>query len=411
MPRSKLVWAQFWEILDRAQVPSHLRIFHQRWVERWLREPHLHQGIDDPAQRFAKSLQACGLPDWQCRQAQRSVSAWIKAFDQIVGSLVDSPAVRTPSSWAEVIRDMQDALRIQNYSPRTMESYGMWVDRFAKRFPEVPVDGDQASQAVDAFLAELALSRNLARASIDQARNAFAWLFRRRLGFELHLAEKGTAHRGRRIPMVISATKVKELLAHCPEPWDLFFGLQYGCGFRLMELLELRVREVDLDRRVITVRHGKGDADRQCLLPQVLHQRLVSHLADRKELWRSDLERGFAKVDLPARGHSTSSTAWEWQHLFGASRPLRHPDEGDLRRWHPLENKVRDVLREAASQAGITCSVHPHLLRHCFATHLLEAGVPIQTIQGQLGHARLQTTLIYLHVRSPVPQTTSPLDL
>jgi len=290
MPRSKLVWAQFWEILDRAQVPSHLRIFHQRWVERWLREPHLHQGIDDPAQRFAKSLQACGLPDWQCRQAQRSVSAWIKAFDQIVGSLVDSPAVRTPSSWAEVIRDMQDALRIQNYSPRTMESYGMWVDRFAKRFPEVPVDGDQASQAVDAFLAELALSRNLARASIDQARNAFAWLFRRRLGFELHLAEKGTAHRGRRIPMVISATKVKELLAHCPEPWDLFFGLQYGCGFRLMELLELRVREVDLDRRVITVRHGKGDADRQCLLPQVLHQRLVSHLADRKELWRSDLD-------------------------------------------------------------------------------------------------------------------------
>ncbi|MBK9579427.1 MAG: tyrosine-type recombinase/integrase [Fibrobacteres bacterium] len=341
----------------------------------------------------------------------RSVECWLEARAQVLESL-DVPACSSqpPKTWLVVIQEMQDALRIQRYSPRTMESYGMWVDRFAKRCPEVPKDDLEASREADIFLAELALKHNLASASIDQARNSLAWLFRRQMGFDFVLPDKGTAHRGRRIPQVISSAKVRDLLTHCEDPWDLFFGLQYGCGLRLMELLEMRIQEVDLDRRVLTVRHGKGDVDRQCLLPQALHQRLGLHLARRQEVWNADLAKGHATVDLPGAAARTS-TDWRWQHLFGASRPLRHPVSGDRRRWRPLETKVREVLREAASRAGIIGHVHPHLLRHCFATHLLEAGVPIQTIQSQLGHAKLQTTLIYLHVKSPAPETTSPLDL
>lgn len=392
-------------------MPERLCVFHQRWVERWLEGLQGQLPPRDAPLRFSEQLAAKGVSDWQCRQAMRSVQCWLEARDEVMESL-DTPVRPSmpPKDWPTVIQEMQETLRIQRYSPRTMESYGMWVERFAKRSPVVPKDGLEASREVDAFLAELALKHNLASASIDQARNSLAWLFRRLLGFELSLADKGTAHRGRRIPQVISAAKVRDLLTHCEDPWDLFFGLQYGCGLRLMELLEMRIQEVDLDRRVLTVRHGKGDVDRQCLLPKALHQRLELHLARRQEIWKVDLEKGFATVDLP--GESTrTSTDWRWQHLFGASRPLRHPVTGERRRWRPLETKVRDVLREAASRAAIVGHVHPHLLRHCFATHLLEAGVPIQTIQTQLGHARLQTTLIYMHVKSPVPENTSPLDL
>jgi integrase len=165
------------------------------------------------------------------------------------------------------------------------------VDRFAKRCPEVPKDDLEASREAGIFLAELALKHNLASASIDQARNSLAWLFRRQMGFDFVLPDKGTAHRGRRIPQVISSAKVRDLLAHCEDPWDLFFSLQYGCGLRLMELLEMRIQEVDLDRRVLTVRHGKGDVDRQCLLPQALHQRIGLHLGATTR----GLERGSGK--------------------------------------------------------------------------------------------------------------------
>ncbi len=308
---------------------------------------------------------------------------------------------------------MVTRLQTQRYSPRTIERYFEWGRRFAEHTPEVPADGATASLTVQNFLRHLALARNLSPASIAQARNALAMVFTRILSMELVLEERGDAHRGRRLPSVIAPAEVRRLLRHCTAPWDLFFSIQYGCGLRLGELLEMRIGDIDLQRGLLTVRRGKGDKDRQVPFPHSLVGRLQEHLEERHELWKSDLHQGCAKVDLPfalQRKFPTADTSWEWQHVFGSSRPLRHESSGELRRWHPMETLVRAALRKAAFQAGHHARVHPHLLRHCYATHLLESGTSLREIQELMGHARIETTMVYLHVRSPAAAARSPLD-
>lgn len=330
---------------------------------------------------------------------------------------VESEIVEEPTgkleSWNDIFQKMERNLSTRKYSPRTIQAYLDWGRKFAFRHREIPKDGEEASNAVQGYLEYLALSRNLSRASIDQARNALAWLVKKEFGFEMVLGEKGDAHHGRRLPSILAPQTVKEILDMAPEPWDLFFGLQYGCGMRLAELLELRVQDIDLRRGTVVVRSGKGDKDRLIPFPKSLQARLERHLQERQKLWLEDKARGLARVDLPgslAAKYPHADTSWAWQHMFGSARPLRHPETGELRRWHPMESLVRDALRNAATAAGVTGRVHPHLLRHCYATHLLESGVPLPEIRELMGHARLETTMIYLHVRSPVASRFSPLD-
>lgn len=319
----------------------------------------------------------------------------------------------TLMDWPQVLTMFKERLIARNYSHRTIETYVDWARRLAASTPTVPRDSIQASVAVQIFLNSLALDRNLSLPSIQQARNALAWFVSKVLGFELVLEDKGHAHHSRRLPHVIAPSQVKALLAACPPPWDLFFGLQYGCGLRLSELLELRVGDLNLRRCMVGIRHAKGDKDRSLPLPTTLLPRAEVHLTERRGLWEKDKELGWARVDLPgalARKLPGADTSWEWQHVFGSYRPLRHPANGELRRWHPLDDVARRALQDAARRAGIDVRVHPHLLRHCYATHLLEAGTPIKTIQELLGHARLETTMVYMHVRSQGPLTRSPLD-
>jgi site-specific recombinase XerD len=350
-------------------------------------------------------LEAEGREEWQCRQAFQAV--------KVLREMLAPPPVAA-RSWSEVLVEFEIRLRERHYSPRTVESYLDWGRRFVRHAGGGPGEAEEVSGQVQAFLRHLVHELNLAPASLSIARNALAWLVKRVLGQELVLPDKGAAHRGRKIPQVLSRVAVQRLLGNCPDPWDLFFGLQYGCGLRLDELLELRVGDLDRERNILRVRGGKGDKDRQLPLPRSLGTRLDAHLSSRRELWQSDLPRGLARVDLPgalARKLRDADTSWEWQHVFGASRPLRHPESGEMRRWRPLEPRVRTALGEAAAAAGIDGRVHPHLLRHCYATHLLESGVPLREIQDLLGHARLETTMVYLHVRIDTASHTSPLDL
>lgn len=406
------IWAKFQELLDQARVPPHQRPYHSSWVRRWIDGL---EGMDLPRnapQRYSEKLLDDGVAEWQARQAERSVECWLDARRQVHETTTPSPSQPAPTTWEELLLQLDRSLKVQQYSPRTRQTYAHWIKLLARSHPKLPTNGEEASLVANAFLRELALARNLAPNSIAIARNAMAWVFVRMLGFEIEFDQKGSAHRGRRLPRVISAATVRNLLEGCDRPWDLFFGLQYGCGLRLMELLELRVLDLDLERDILTVKHGKGDHDRQLIIPKVLRQQVAEHLDRRKMLWESDLANGFAFTDMPNPKGGPARTVhdWEWQHVFPSTRPMRHPSTGELRRWRPLETLVRDALREAATKVGITGRVHPHLLRHCYATHLLEAGIPIQQIQEQLGHARLQTTMIYLHVKSPVAYAKSPLD-
>jgi integrase len=406
------LWALFGLELERVQVPAHHRPHFRRWVEIWLQSfPTSREGLE--VQDFAKRLESEGKPEWQCRQAYQALKIWVRLDPSTIVAKPEKEADTGAENWATVLKRMESNLRAKRYSPHTVKVYIDWSKRLARGKESPPRDSRQASSMVQGFLEHLALVENLAPATIAQAPNALAWLVRKELGFDLELLEKGGAHQSKRLPSVIAPDAVRSILDCCPAPWDLFFGLQYGCGFRLAELLDLRIQDIELERGVVVVRSGKGDKDRILPLPKSLRLRLDRHLEQRRLLWIDDLKEGLTKVDLPfglGRKWPGAETSWEWQHVFGSTRPLQYPGSIEMRRWRPLEKMVRKALRDAAVAAGIPGRIHPHLLRHCYATHLVELGVPLSEIQELMGHARLETTMIYLHVRSPIETRISPLD-
>jgi len=404
--------SRFDEALERCGISGHRKPHFTRWLELWLAKCQTESRECEP-EEFVRGLEREGKPDWQCRQAFQAIRLWQNLTASERNTQIEPPQRRATPNWPTIADRMERNLCSKQYSPRSVKSYMEWVRRLAMFERTPPTDSVTASRTVQAFLEHLALAKNLSPSSIAQARNALAWLVRKEMGFDLTLESKGEAHHSRRLPTVLAPKTVKAILENCPEPWDLFFGMQYGCGLRLGELLDLRIHDLDLTRRILTVRSGKGDKDRQLPLPNSLQARLERHLSERKLLWEQDLTRGWARVDLPhalSRRQPDADTTWEWQHVFGAQRPLRHPQSQELRRWRPMETVVRDALRAAANNAGVVGRIHPHLLRHCYATHLMESGTTLSEVQELMGHARLETTMIYLHVRSPTESRRSPLD-
>jgi site-specific recombinase XerD len=398
-------WVGYRKALLEQGVPEMNRPYYEKWVLAWMESDVFHSRSADPAQAYSSWLEAHALPTWKCRQAYQAVRVWLSLA-------VPDPIVPT-QDWGQVHERFRRALEEQHYSANTVSTYTDWGRRLSQRHPVVPVDSEEASAQAQEFLRSLVHELNLSPASLSLARNALAWLIKRVLGFTLELGDKGDAHHAPRLPSVLSGPTVLKLLSGCSAPWDLFFGMQYGCGMRLGELLDLRAQDIDLARGVLTVRSGKGDKDRQIPFPSSLIPRLGVHLESRRLLWERDRVQGWARVDLPfalARKRPEADTSWEWQHVFGSHRPQRHPESGELRRWRPLEPVVRQALRDAAEKAGVQGRVHPHLLRHCYATHLVEAGVPLREIQDLMGHSRLETTMVYMHVRSP-SAARPPIDL
>jgi len=308
---------------------------------------------------------------------------------------------------------MLRGMALARLSRQTVRSYRYYAASFGLFCKQAQRPED--SEGVRAYLEDLAVRQRVSVGTHKIALCALAWYFREGLRVPLKVEDLPKVFRMQHLPEVYSQQQVAALLGQLPPTWKLFFSLLYGCGFRLGELLDLRVQEVNLDRLVIVVRQGKGAKDRAVPIPRSLAEPLARHLEARKALYRDDLERGWAKVDLPgalARKFSHGPTEWGWQHLFGAANPLRHPDTGELQRFRPLESVVRTALRSAAVAAGIDTRIHPHALRHSYATHLLEAGVPIRMVQQLLGHTRLETTMIYTHVRSTlIDEAPSPLDI
>lgn len=401
----------FSDLLVARGVRPDLVGHYRRWVRQWLEESGSVLPSRSSASAFSRILATSGVPEWQCRQAYQAVSVWTELFPATRGH--EREAAPGAATWQTILPALKRRLQETNYSPRTVEVYHDWVRRFAAETSEVPTTSTALSQAFDGFLGRLATGRNLSPASVSQARNALAWLAKHVLALPFELSHRGAAHHSKRLPQVIAPELVGRLLDCCPGIWNLMFSLQYGCGLRLSELLDLRIQDLDLERSVLLVRKGKGDKDRRLPLPHRLTVRLQDHLRSRRELWTQDLRDDVATVDLPhalSRKFPKLASSWEWQYLFPSHRPLRHPVAERLVRWHPMEGSTRSALHRAALLAGIEVRVHPHLLRHCYATHLLESGMPLREIQDLLGHARIETTMVYLHVRASLPQLRSPLD-
>jgi integron integrase len=306
-----------------------------------------------------------------------------------------------PVSRPRLLDQVRAAIRTRHYSYRTEEAYVGWIRRFIlfhqKRHP-----AEMGKAEISQFLTSLAVDRKVAASTQNQALAALLFLYQDVLGRDPGwLDDVVRAKRARRLPVVLTGQEVGALLAELSGvPWIMAM-LLYGSGLRLMECLRLRVKDVDLARRELVVREGKGDRDRITMLPEAIVDPLKRHMDLVRRIHERDLQAGFGRIALPAalaRKYPNADREWGWQWVFPASTISADPRTGERRRHHLHETVPQRAIRAARRVAGIAKPAGPHTLRHCFATHLLEAGYDIRTVQELLGHRDVSTTMIYTHV-------------
>ncbi len=310
---------------------------------------------------------------------------------------------------------VRDALRTRHYSRRTEKAYVGWIRRYivfhGKRHPR-----EMGSAEVTRFLTALAVDAKVSASTQNQALAALLFLYREIVGVELPwLDELVRARRPRRLPVVLSRDEVRAVIAELSGTPKLMACLLYGAGLRLLECARLRVKDIDLETRSIVVRAGKGDRDRMTVLPRILDQPLRRHLERVRRLHDHDVATGAGWVELPGslgRKYPNAGREWAWQWVFPATRLYRDRDTGQRRRHHLHETVLQRAVRRAIGATGIAKAAGCHTFRHSFATHLLEDGYDIRTVQELLGHRDVATTMIYTHVLNQGPGAVrSPVDL
>ncbi len=314
-------------------------------------------------------------------------------------------AMAQPNTSAEgkpkLLDQVRLTLRARHYSRKTEESYVTWIRRFilfhGKRHPL-----EMSEREVNAFLTHLAVKKHVSSSTQNQALSALLFLYRHVLGRELgDLGNVIRARKPTRLPVVLTREEVKAVLSHLHGDKWLMASLMYGAGLRLMECLRLRVQDIDFARNEITLRDGKGAKDRVTMLPESLKTPLQNHLRKVNAIHEKDLRDGYGRVPLPDaldRKYPNASREWRWQWVFPQEHRWKNESTGEQGRYHVDESILQKAFKQAVEKAGLTKRATCHTLRHSFATHLIEAGYDIRTVQELLGHKDVRTTMIYTHV-------------
>jgi integron integrase len=301
----------------------------------------------------------------------------------------------------KLLDQVRETIRTKHYSYRTEQTYVQWIRGYilfhGKKHPK-----DMGEEEINRFLKYLAVQRNVAASTQTQALSALLFLYKQVLRQDIGLIEN--IHRAKqpvRLPVVFSRDEVRRLMRNLQGEKHLMANLIYGAGLRLMECLRLRVKDVDFSYSQITVRGGKGDKDRITMLPEIIKHPLKEHL---KKVWRlhqQDLRDGFGRVSMPfalSRKYPNADKEWGWQYVFPSINRSVDPISGNIKRHHLSEKVFQRAIKTAIRKAGISKRGSSHTLRHSFATHLLEDGYDIRSIQELLGHKDVKTTMIYTHV-------------
>lgn len=321
---------------------------------------------------------------------------------------------REPGWGPELLDQLRAALRTRHYSRRTEQAYLRWVKRFVE-FHGNRHPAEMAEPEINAFLTRLAVKDKISASTQNQALAALLFLYRRVIGREVgDLGKVVRARKPRRLPTVLSREEAKAVLANLSGDKWLIASLLYGAGLRLQECLRLRIQDIDFGRNEILVRHGKGGKDRVTMLPETLKPALSRHLLAVKRIHHEDLSDGWGRVRMPEaleRKYPNSAGDWRWQWVFPQERRWVNPRTGGQGRHHIDPSLVQRAVKEAVARAGLTKRAGCHTFRHSFATHLLEAGYDIRTVQELLGHSDIKMTMIYTHVLNRGPSgVRSPLD-
>jgi integron integrase len=319
----------------------------------------------------------------------------------------------TPSS-PKLLDRVRWHLRIKRYSIRTEKAYLDWIRRFIL-FHEKRHPAEMGEEEIAAFLSHLAIDGRVAASTQNQAFSALLFLYQQVLDRKLeYIAGVERVSRPPKLPVVFTRAEARAVLANLKGDYRLMAHLLYGSGLRLLECLRLRVKDIDFGYRQITVREGKGLRERVTLLPERLCRPLQAHLARIKERHQQDLGRGAGAVYLPSalhRKYPKAARQWPWQYVFPADKLSVDPRSGEKRRHHVAERNLQNAVKEAIRSAGLAKAASCHTFRHSFATHLLESGYDIRTVQELLGHKDLATTMVYTHIcNKPGLSIRSPVD-
>ena len=304
-------------------------------------------------------------------------------------------------SHSELFDRLQVALRTRHYARRTEQAYGHWITRFT-RFHHGRHPAEMAEPEINAFLTHLAVKGQVSASTQNQALAALLFLYRHVIGRNVgDLGEVIRARKPDRLPVVMTREEVKAVLANLTGEKRLMASLMYGAGLRLMECLRLRVQDIDFSRHEILVRDGKGAKDRITVLPESLNAPLQAHLKKVKAIHEKDLADGWGRVLLPDaldRKYPNAPKDWRWQLIFPQETRWKNTKTGEEGRHHVHETILQRTVKDAVRRAGVVKHAGCHTFRHAFATHLLETGYDIRTIQELLGHKDVSTTMMYTHV-------------
>ncbi|MBU2043616.1 MAG: integron integrase [Candidatus Omnitrophica bacterium] len=395
--------------------------FYAYWVSRFITFSN-YKGLldfDESSTLFFQHLIEKGkLADWQINQAKEAVKLYLESFLREKKSGNHPPAVNLDNNYLIIADQLRQAMRLKHYSRKTEKSYLGWVKRFfsflimrkAKGTIQELKDSD-----VKDYLSYLATDIKVSASTQNQAFNALLFMFRNILSKDLKDLNKVVrAKPSLRLPVVLSIEEVQIILQNSYGRDLLILQLLYGAGFRLAELLRLRVQDIDFSQNLIFIRASKGDKDRTTIFPEAVKEKLRRHLGVIKNIHERDLASGYGEVYLPdslSRKYPNSAKEWKWQYAFASEKLSIDPESGKIRRHHISEKVVQKAISNAVIKAGIAKHVTAHTFRHSFATHLLMKGVNIRQIQELLGHKYLETTMIYTHVIKDIASTPkSPLD-
>jgi integron integrase len=323
-------------------------------------------------------------------------------------------SIQKPDTEPKLLDQVRGKIRLKHYSIRTEQAYVDWIKRFVlhfgKRHPR-----DLGAAEVEQFLTHLAVAGKVAASTQNQAKSALLFLYKEVLALELPwLDNVEQAKAPKRLPVVLNRDEVQAVLSRLSGTHWLIASLLYGSGMRIMERLRLRVKDVDFKRREILIRDGKGFKDRVTMLPGSLAAALEAHLVKVRGLHEADLQQGYGAVYLPnalERKYPNAAKEWGWQYVFPSAKLSTDPRSNEIRRHHVQDQAVQRAVKQAARDADLTKPATPHTFRHSFATHLLEGGYDIRTVQELLGHSDVSTTMIYTHVLNKGGRgVVSPLD-